>query len=99
MIGVRIRPLLASAAVAAVLAYGLSGHGLPQMSHDWVAGAAAGLCLLLATAVVFAGVPKATAHRREVVADAAPTYVSTPPSPPLDGRARASPLALKRFRN
>ena len=95
----RIRPLLAAAAVAAVLADGLSGHGLPQLSHDGMAGAAAGLCLLLATAVAYAAAPRPAPHPPAVVADAAPARVAAPASPPLDGRARASPIALQRFRN
>jgi hypothetical protein len=95
----RIRPLLAATAVAAVLVYGLSGHGTPQMSHDELTGAAAGLCLLLAIAVAYAGAPKRAAHRPAVVADTAPAYVEAPTSPLVDGRARASPVALQRFRN
>jgi hypothetical protein len=95
----RIRPLLAAIAVAAVFVYGLSGHGMGQMSHDEMAGAAAGLCLLLATAVAYGAAPKAAAHHPGVVADAAATYVAAPPNAPLDGRARASPVALQRFRN
>lgn len=55
----RIRPLLAATAVAAVLAYGLSGHALPQKSgHDGMAGAATGLCLLLVTVLGLAAAPK-----------------------------------------
>jgi hypothetical protein len=97
----RIRPLLATTAVAAVLVYGLSGHGhgMAQMSHDEMAGAAAGLCLLLATAVAYAAAPKPAARQPAFVADAPPTYVAAHPRPPLDARARASPVALQRFRN
>jgi hypothetical protein len=99
MFTARIRALLAATAVAAVLVYGLSGHGTPQMSHDEMTGAAAGLCLLLAIAVAYAQPPKRAAHRPALVADAAPAYIAAPPSPPVDGRARASPVALQRFRN
>jgi hypothetical protein len=96
----RIRSLLAVTAVAAVLSYGLSGHGLPQMSsHDGMAGAAAGLCLLLATALVFAAVPKPASPRTPLLREAAPIAIAAPPDAPLDGRARASPRALQRFRN
>ncbi len=100
MTGTRIRSLLAATAVAAVLSYGLSGHSLPQMSgHDGMAGAAAGLCLLLVTVLGFIAAPKLQAHRPTVVTEAAPGYVEPPPWPPLNGRARASPSALQRFRN
>jgi hypothetical protein len=44
-----------SATVAAIVVYGLSGRGMAQMTHDEMAGAAAELCLLLATAVVLCG--------------------------------------------
>ena len=95
----RMRPLLAATAVAAVLAYGLAGHGVPQMSHDGMAGVAAGLCLLLTTALAYAATPRPRAQDCAVITDAAPTYVGPPPRPPLDGRARASPSALQCFRN
>jgi hypothetical protein len=95
-----IRPLLAAIAVAAILSYGLLGHGLPQLSaHDGMAGAAAGLCLLLVTVLGYAATPKPEAHQPAVVGEPAPRYGGRPPRPPLDGRARASPSALQRFRN
>jgi hypothetical protein len=95
---VRIRSLLAATAVAAVLSYGFFGHGLPQMSsHDGMAGA--GLCLLLVTVLGFAATPRPEAHHPAVVGEVAPSYVGPPLRPPLDGRARASPSALQRFRN
>jgi hypothetical protein len=96
----RVRSLLAATAVAAVLAYGLSGHGPPQMSsHDGMAGAAAGLCLLLATALGFAATPKPDVPRTPRLRDGAPIAGGSPPDAPVDGRARASPSALQRFRN
>jgi hypothetical protein len=96
----RMRLLLAVAAVAAVLSYGLSGHGLPEASsHDGMAGATAGLCLLLVTVLMYAAAPEPEAHRPTVATDAEPSYVDPPQRPPLDGRARASPSALQRFRN
>jgi hypothetical protein len=99
MTGTRTRSLLAATAVAAVLSYGLSGHSLTQMSsHDGMAGAAAGLCLLLVTVLGYIAA-KLQAHRPTVVTEAAPAYVEPPPRPPLNGRARASPSALQRFRN
>jgi len=94
-----IRPLLAATAASAVLSYGLFGHGLPQLStHDDMAGAA-GLCLLLVTVLGFAPSPKPEGQHPAVVEDLAPTYVSPASRPPLDGRARASPSTLQRFRN
>ena len=96
----RTRSLLAMTAVAAVLSYGLAGHSLPQMSsHDGMAGATAGLCLLLTTLLGLAAAPKPEAHHLAAVADAVRGYIDPPPRPPLDGRARASPSALQRFRN
>lgn len=96
----RVRPLLAATAVAAILAYGFAGHSLPQMSsHDGMAGATAGLCLLLATGFAYAAAPKPQAHEPIPVVDGAPSYVGPQPRPPLDGRARASPRTLQRFRN
>jgi hypothetical protein len=94
----QVRPLLAAIAVAAVMVYGVSGHGTAHMSHEEMAGVAAGLCLLLATAVAYGAAPKTAAHQR-VVEDPIPTYVAALPRRPLDARVRASPVALQRFRN
>jgi len=99
MRGTRVRSLLAVAAIWGVFAYGIAGHALRQpMSHDDMAGAAAGLCLLLATAVA---VLAATRPAGRLVA--APAWFPEPGDPPgiapSDGRARASPVALQRFRN
>jgi hypothetical protein len=99
MAAARLRPLLATTAVAAVLVYGLSGHGTAHMSHEEMAGAAAGLCLLLATAVAYTAAPKPATHQRAFVADAAPTFVAALQRRPVDARARASPVSLQRFRN
>jgi len=96
----RIRPLLAGIAVAAILSYGLSGHGLPQMStNDGMAGAAAGLCLLLIAVLGWAATPKPVVRRTAVVTDRSRAPVCSPPPQWLDGSARASPSALQRFRN
>jgi len=96
----RVRSLLAVTAVAAVLSFGLSGHGLPQMSsHDGMAGAAAGLCMLLATALAFTAIPTPRPHHTPVLREATPIAVPPAPRARLDGRARASPSALQRFRN
>jgi hypothetical protein len=100
MTSARVRTLLAATAVAAVLSYGLFGHGPRQMgSHDGVAGAAAGLCLLLAAALGFAAMPKPQTHQPRLNTEVAPSYVGPQPRPPLDGKARASPSTLQRFRN
>jgi hypothetical protein len=91
---------MAATAIAAVLAHGLSGHGLPQMSsHDDLMGAAAGVCLLLASTLVFTAMPTPRAGHAAVLRDAAPTVVSPAPRVPLEGRSRASPSVLERFRN
>ena len=95
-----VRSLLAATAVAAVLSYGLAGHGLPQMSsHDGMAGAAAGLCLLLATALGIGAMSRPEPQHTPVVREAVAIAVGSPPALPLDERARASPVALQRFRN
>jgi peptidoglycan/LPS O-acetylase OafA/YrhL len=100
MTGPRIRPLLATAAVAAVLSYGFFGHGLPQPSdHEGMAGVTAGLCLLLATVLGYAATPKPQTDYPVIVTRAAASYADPPPRPPLDIRSRASPSTLQRFRN
>jgi len=93
----RTRSLLATIAAAAVFGYGLAGHGMPLMGHDGMAGAVAGFCLLLATALQFV-----VARRPQVLSfSRAPAVRATPvgqPRPaPLDGRAPASPTVLQRF--
>jgi hypothetical protein len=95
----RLRALLATTAAIAVLVHGLAGHRLSDLGEDHMTGAAVGLCLLLATVVVSAAAPKVAVHRGVVVAKAAPAYVTAPSSRTRDGRARASPSALMRFRN
>lgn len=96
----RVRSVLAATAVAAVLSYGLSGHGAPQMSdHDGQGGAAVGLCLLLACALGLAAMPRPEAPHAPVAREAVAIAVDSPLPAPLDGRARASPSAIQRFRN
>lgn len=94
-----IRSLLAATAIAAVLSYGLSGHGLPQMSHDGMAGAGVGLCLLLAVALGCIATTEPEARNHEVATEAASPFLDPRLHQPLDGRARASPTALQRFLN
>jgi hypothetical protein len=95
----RIRSLLAATAVAAVLAYGVFGHGVPQMSHEGMAGVAAGLCVLLVTVLPFLALPKPEARDLVVAGDTGPGYAASAMLPPLDAKARASPRVLQRFRN
>jgi hypothetical protein len=101
MTATRIRLVLAAAAAAAaVVTYGMFGHTLPQLdSHDAMPGAAAGLCLLLVTALGYVALGKREVERRALVVNAALGYVPPAPRPPFDGRARASPSVLQRFRN
>lgn len=94
----RIGPLLAATVAAAVLFYGASGHSLPQGSHDGMAGAAVGLCLLFVMTLALS-VPGPQRHEAPVAAERVEAYVGPSPAPPLDGRARASPSVLQRFRN
>jgi hypothetical protein len=94
-----IRAVLATTAVTSVLVHGLAGHGLPQAGDDGMAGAVVGMCLLVATAVAFAAAPKPETPPRAIVTDEAPFYVTAIPNLSPDGRARASPSALQRFRN
>jgi hypothetical protein len=100
MPALRLRSLLATTAVAAVLVYGLSGHGLTQMSsHEGMAGAAAGLCLLLVSLLRHVVTAKPEKRPTPVPMDAAPGAAMPAPPPPVDARARASPRVLQRFRN
>ena len=94
-----IRSLLAGTAAAAVMSYGIAGHGLVQPgAHDEMAGAAA-VCLLLVTLVGYAALPKPVTRRPTLVAAPARRCPAAPPTTPLEGRARASPSILQRFRN
>ena len=97
---VRSRSLLATTAVAAVLAYGLAGHSLPQMSsHDGMVGAAAGLCLLLVTIVRVVAAPPPAPPPPALTTEAPLLRIASPFLRPIDGRARASPAVLQRYRN
>jgi hypothetical protein len=95
-----LRSLLATAAAATVLAYGATGHSVPQVnSHDGMAGSTIGLCLLLVTVLGLVALPQPEGRPRPIrtLAVAAPEVVLGPPA--LDGRARASPSSLQRFLN
>ena len=94
----RVRPLLAAAAVVAVLSYGLSDHDFHHMGgHDGIAGAA--VCLLFATALAFARAPAPSAAHTRLLPRAWANGAATAPRTAIDARARASPSALQRFRN
>lgn len=95
----RVRALLAAIVVAAVLSYGFSGHGLQQVSHDGMAGAAVGLCLLFVVALALVAPRGPERHEPAVAAEPVPAYLGPPLGPPLAGPARASPSVLQRFRN
>jgi hypothetical protein len=97
---VQLRWSLAAIAVAAVLAYGTAGHGVSEIgSHEGMAGSAVGLCLLLVTVLGRLLVPRLQIPPRPLR-----TAALAMPAMPLlrtrpDGRSRASPIALQRFRN
>lgn len=96
----RVRLVLAATTAGATLSYGVAGHTLAHAeSHDGMAGAAAGLCLLLATALWFTVGPKPAGERSSPVHSAVPGLVVLQVAFALDGRARASPSTLQRFRN
>lgn len=95
----RFRSLLAAVAVSAVLAHGLSGHGLAQISQDDMAAVGAGLCLILVVVLPGLAVRRADVRPTGVVAAFVGRPVAPEPSRPLDARERASPPALQRFRN
>ena len=95
-----LRSWLAAAVVAAVLAYGVGGHGLPQMSsHEGMAGAAIGLCLLLVNVLSIVALSRPEGRRQQIRAIAVEAPTAPPTPAPLDAKARASPSALQRFRN
>ena len=92
--------LAASVATATILLYALAGHGLHDLTaDDGVSSAAAGLCLLLVTVVVYVAVVRPEVFRQAVVAVGPPTHLAPPEPLRADRRARASPVALQRFRN
>ena len=96
----QMRMLILAIVVAALLLYGASGHGPHQLSADeGMAGAVAGLCLLLFTVLGYAArarMPTPEEPRRTEAVLVPPTW---PPQIAVDRRARASPRALQRFRN
>jgi hypothetical protein len=96
-----LRSLVAAAAAAAVLTYGLAGHGLPQVnSHEGMAESTLGLCVLLVTVVGLVAVPRPHGSPLPTRAVRAfPLTAAAPARRPDDARARASPSALQRFRN
>jgi hypothetical protein len=96
----RARLLISTIAVATLLLYGLAGHGLHQMSTDEaMAGAVAGLCLLLVTALGYATVPRPETDSELGLGERSAAPIAWPPGYPVDLRSRASPSTLQRFRN
>jgi hypothetical protein len=95
-----IRAVLACAAMWAILAYGAAGHGVPKVaSHDGMAGATVGLCMLLVTVVALTGVQPPHAPLLRTTTLAHRTIKLLEVGPRIDARARASPSVLQRFRN
>lgn len=95
----RFRSLLAATAVAAVLAHGLSGHGMPQLVDDDMAKVAAGFCLLLVTVLTVTAAPNPEAGERPGIVALPSIHVPRAAHAMPDARSRASPRALQRFRN
>jgi hypothetical protein len=97
---IALSPVVAALAIATVLAYGAAGHAAPQLdSHEGMAGSTFGLCLLLATFIVRVATPRPAATPRALRTVWVPAASSAWAPAPADGRARASPSALQRFRN
>lgn len=92
----RLRSYVAAIGVAAVLAHGLTGH-VPQLDHEGVSEAAAGLCLLVAAVVGFAALRPPDSRHPVVWRAHSPAVALLPVR--LDRKARASPAVLQRFRN
>jgi hypothetical protein len=97
---IALRPLVAALAAATVLAYGAAGHAAPQLdSHEGMAGSTFGLCLLLATFIARLATPPPVGAPRALRTVSVPAASSAWAPAPVDGRARASPSTLQRFRN
>ncbi|MBA3716854.1 MAG: hypothetical protein H0W87_01325 [Actinobacteria bacterium] len=93
----RVHAGLATIAVAAILLYGFAGHGPLYMNQDGMTGAA-GICLLVVTLLGCVAAARPEAHRFPLsIAAVLSVGADVPRSP--DGRARASPRILQRFRN
>ncbi|MEP7334144.1 MAG: hypothetical protein ABI717_00050 [Actinomycetota bacterium] len=96
------RQALAITAVATVLLYAGGGHSAGTMpaDHEDMAGADAGICLVLVAFLIVAAFPQRPLNQtpRHAFALAPPSAVSERSRPP-DGRSRASPVRLQRFRN
>jgi hypothetical protein len=95
-----LRSMLAATAAATVLAYGVAGHSVPQVSsHEGMAGSMTGLCLLLVTVLGLVALPLPAERPRQIRPVAVPFGDAVILPSPLDARARASPSSLQRFRN
>ncbi len=98
--GARARMLAASVASAAMLLYGLAGHGLHELTADpGISNAVAGLCFLVVAVLGGVVFSKPRVFRKVVAIGHPPTSESAPEAAPADRRARASPVSLQRFRN
>lgn len=96
------RRALAITAAAVVLLYFGGGHSAGTMAadHDGMAGAEAGICLVLVAFLIVTAFPQRALQQT-------PLHATAPASPPVasdasrrpDGRSRASPIRLQRFRN
>ena len=96
----RSRSAVATIAVSVVVLYLLAGHGLLHANvPEGMTGAAASLCLVLVTVLGCIAVPKPEELRNSVATASLTGLGSLLEPPPADGRARASPVALQRFRN
>ena len=96
------RRLLAILAVASVLLYVGGGHSAGTMAaaHDDMAGAEAGICLVLVTLLIVAAVPQRPGQQTPLHAFApASSHAGSDTRRRPDGRSRASPIRLQRFRN
>lgn len=100
MIGARRAPAIL--ATAAVLLYVGGGHSAGTMlaDHEEMAEAEAGICLVLVAFLIVAAVPQRPLHQTPLhaFAPAPPAAVSETSRRP-DGRSRATPIRLQRFRN
>lgn len=95
----RVRLVLATLAAAAVLGYGLVGHGLSHVTSHEIAGAVATLCLLVATLLGTAAIARYAVNHGPAPRAKAETAPVVPAPGPADRRARASPPVLQRLRN
>ena len=99
---IRSRRALATTATAAMLLYVGGGHssGARSADHEGMAKAEIGICLVFVAFLIVSAFPQPALRRTPVHAYApeSPLTVSEVRRRP-DGRSRASPTRLQRFRN